>query len=225
MNKKILLQIVFGLAVGGVVATASLARSGWRLPRHYEIEDSPRYVMIDGGAHRGETIRSFKAHPIYDEHRWEIYAFECNPSLWDGLRQDPEVSLVTQAMWTHATTLEFFATDETTMGSVYEEAGEERKLEKRKISVEAIDFGQWLASKFQREDWIILKLDIEGAEYPILEQMIKDQSIGLVDMLFIEFHNDWIGVDKSRDAKLKQQLEERGVQVFFARSSKDGDWF
>lgn len=223
MNRKILLAL--GLVAGGLVASGAFAWSGWRPARHYEIEEAPRYVMIDGGAHRGETIQNFKAHSISEEHRWEIYAFECNPELWDGLRKDSDITLMPQAMWTEATTLEFFATDETTMGSVYEEAGKERHLQKKKIQVTAIDFGQWLAGKFRPEDWVILKLDIEGAEYPILDQMLKDGSIDSVDMLFIEFHNQWVGVDNSRDASLRRQLEEHGVQVFSARSSKDGDWF
>jgi FkbM family methyltransferase len=221
-------KIVWGMGLAaGIVAAAgaAFALSGWRPERPYVIGDAPRHVMIDGGAHRGETIRSFKAHRVYREHRWEIYAFECNPALLAGLPKDPDITLVPQAMWTEPTTLEFFATEETTMGSVYEEAGKERELRKTKISVEAIDFGQWLAGKFRPEDWIILKLDIEGAEYPILDQMIRDGSIGLVDMLFIEFHNDWVGIDEGRDEELTRQLRERGVQVYLARSDKDGDWF
>jgi len=217
---------MLGLVIGiTAVAGVAFALSGWRPERHYEIGEAPRHVMIDGGAHRGESIRNFKEHRIYGKHRWEIFAFECNPSLWEGLPKAPDITLVTQAMWTEPATLEFFATDETTMGSVYEEAGKERELKKTKISVEAIDFGQWLVGKFRPEDWVILKLDIEGAEYPILEQMIRDGSIGLVDMLFIEFHNDWVGVDERRDVELRSQLAERGVEVFAARSDKDGDWF
>jgi FkbM family methyltransferase len=193
--------------------------------RSYEIGQAPRHAMIDGGAHRGETIENFKRHRIYRERPWEIFAWECNPDLAAALPKAPDVTVVPKAMWTGEGTLEFFVTDETTCSSVYEGAGHEKVPQKKRIEVPSADFGKWLLDGFKPEDWVILKLDIEGAEYPILDKMLADGSIDLVDMLFVEFHNEWVDVSKDRDRELREQIERRGVKVFSAKSHKDGDWF
>ena len=55
-------------------------------------------------------------------------------------------------------------------------------------NIEGIDFSNWLLSNFDKKDHIILKMDIEGSEFSVLPKMFEDESIKLVDKLFIEFH-------------------------------------
>ena len=55
-------------------------------------------------------------------------------------------------------------------------------------SVECVDFSEFI-KKFNKEDYIIVKLDVEGAEYPILEKMIEDGTIDYVNEFYIEWHN------------------------------------
>ena len=43
--------------------------------------------------------------------------------------------------------------------------------------VEAIDFSKWVLENFTEEDFIILKMDIEGSEYKVLPKMIEDGTI------------------------------------------------
>jgi len=45
----------------------------------------------------------------------------------------------------------------------------------------------------------VLKMDIEGAEYPVLEQLCKNGLIGKVKQLLVEFHHFFpgIGIDKT----------------------------
>lgn len=54
--------------------------------------------------------------------------------------------------------------------------------------VPCIDFSAWLDEHFADGDKPVVKIDIEGAEYPLLERMISDGTDGLVSELLIEWH-------------------------------------
>lgn len=56
------------------------------------------------------------------------------------------------------------------------------------VDVECIDLSAWLLQNCVSDDFVVIKLDIEGAEYAVLDKMIKDKSIELVDQLYIEWH-------------------------------------
>jgi FkbM family methyltransferase len=57
----------------------------------------------------------------------------------------------------------------------------------------ALDFSGWVSRKFDAEDFVAVKMDIEGAEYPVLEKMLADGSIDAVKIMLIEFH--WMCFD------------------------------
>jgi hypothetical protein len=58
-----------------------------------------------------------------------------------------------------------------------------------KIRVECFDFSKWLENNFSIDDYIICKMDIEGAEFEVLKKCIADGTLKLLDMLDIEFHH------------------------------------
>jgi FkbM family methyltransferase len=81
------------------------------------------------------------------------------------------------------------------------------------VLVECIDFSQWIKNNFSKEDYIFIKMDIEGSEYKILPKMIDEGTINYVDALAIEWH-DWIMPDFREDTiKLKNELGSLGINV------------
>jgi FkbM family methyltransferase len=78
------------------------------------------------------------------------------------------------------------------------------------VTVRCVDFSRWIEKNFTRRDYIVVKMDVEGAEYEILERMVADRTIDYIDELIIEFHwhmNESIG--KERHHSLIQALEGR----------------
>ena len=55
-------------------------------------------------------------------------------------------------------------------------------------TVRSIDFSAWLSRTFAPEDFVAVKMDVEGAEYDVLEKAIADETIDIVDILIVEFH-------------------------------------
>lgn len=87
----------------------------------------------------------------------------------------------------------------------------------RPTRVQLIDFSRWLQellSKFPQKPFIALKIDIEGAEYDVLEQMIANSILDHVDYLMVEFHSYcFSGAEKisyeAREQKLLAELRRR----------------
>ena len=97
--------------------------------------------------------------------------------------------------------------DKRTGGMQYESATETR----------AIDFARWLHDHARDAAFVAVKMDIEGAEYDVLEHLLETKAIDLVDMLFVEFHWDHFGdADgmKARHRDLARRLESARTRVF-----------
>ena len=61
-------------------------------------------------------------------------------------------------------------------------------MDKVGTQIKSVDFSGFLGERFKQEDFIAVKMDIEGAEYPVLEKLISDNRLNYIDLLFVEFH-------------------------------------
>lgn len=90
-------------------------------------------------------------------------------------------------------------------------------------SVDAIDFSRWLRETFVKHSngqppYVAVKMDIEGAEYDVLEKMVKDGTINYVNDLIVEFHSRRFdeAVKPSilrREHDLRQQISAAHVRL------------
>ena len=84
------------------------------------------------------------------------------------------------------------------------------------LSVQCIDFPQFLIDNFSKKDNVIVKIDVEGAEYDILPQMVNNSScMERVGSLFIEWHPNFFPQKHS-------QLFAPLLQAFKHYSIKNG---
>jgi len=58
--------------------------------------------------------------------------------------------------------------------------------------VPSFDLSAWIAQAFEPADEVVLKLNVEGAEYAVLEKMIRDGTILRIGRLYVDWHGQWI---------------------------------
>lgn len=182
-----------------------------------------RYIFIDLGAYNGDSIKEFmdlsKANdstrffqsppelPV-EASEFEIYAFEPNPKFFPDLAKLAEqyniVEVHNAAAWTDEG-IHDFAIDpspDLPYGSTLMKSKKElwSKAEKSDsiVKLHTIDFSEWI--KQFKDDYVIVKSDIEGAEFPVLEKMLKDGTHKIMDQLWCEFHPNKL-VDYTTDYK------------------------
>ena len=60
--------------------------------------------------------------------------------------------------------------------------------------VEAIDFGAWFADlALTVQDIVFVKVDIEGAEVPIMRRFVESAAFCIVDWWAVEWHPQFVG--------------------------------
>ncbi len=186
---------------------------------------APRHVFLDGGARHGKAIKKFKECSFYGEQPWEVIAFEANPFITHRIAKADDVVLFNQALWVEDGLLDFYLAKSTASSSVKKEK-KTGGLKNTPITVESIDFSQWIRDNLSKDDTIYMKLDIEGAEYEVLDKMIADGTMAYVNKLFIEFHNEKIGIPVERDRELIETIRQLGISVVEEGTyHREANWF
>lgn len=158
-------------------------------PAATRIPERPRKLFIDCGAYDGCSALLFLlSHPDFD-----CVSFEPNPALWGYFDEIP-TTLIKAAAYTHdgdiAFTLDPVDADGSSLisGKKIDFHDSVKDENCPVILVNCINLSRFVSQKSELYDEIYLKLDVEGAEYDILEQMLENGSLRDVARLYCEFH-------------------------------------
>ena len=206
MRKKFTISIA--LTIGIIYLIYAFNKAGYKRMRH---------VFIDLGANNGDSIKYFintnsdynenkeflKGYGAKNDTKWDIYAVEANPFFNNSLDELGEYCkflghnyfLYKQsAAWIKNEKLKFYL-DTVNPGynywgsSLLEHHPDVIRSNKTEILVQAIDVAD-LLKRYEKRDEIVLKIDVEGAEYRILMNLIQKNVLQLVDIIAVEYHNN-----------------------------------
>ena len=162
-----------------------------------------RGLFIDCGGYDGCSALSFLlAHPDYD-----CVTFEPNPELWKHY-DDLPTELVRKAAWIEeaeiAFTLDPVDGDGSTLmaGKRIDATGQMADAACPVLTVPCVDLSAFVRRMAERYDHLVLKLDVEGAEYDILEKMLQDGTLACLDRLHCEFHVRKMEMDPARHDRI-----------------------
>lgn len=88
---------------------------------------------------------------------------------------------------------------------------DESNLDKS-IDVKCIDFSGYLKNNVSIDDYVVCKMDIEGAEYDVLGKLIDDDTIDLIDEIYIEWHNHLLKSNYNTQLFI-DEIKSRGIKV------------
>jgi len=174
-------------------------------------------AFVDCGAFRGKALGwARKKYPGY-----KLYAFECNPKLSKEYGND--VISYSKACWINNGQLRFYMNlkHPTIEGhSVYKNKTTGNLDREHPVIVECIDFSSWLMNNFNANDNIIVKMNIEGAEYDVLEHCLDIGSIKIIKELYIQWHHKKIPGFENRHSNLMTRLNKvESLKVFHGYGS------
>jgi FkbM family methyltransferase len=177
-----------------------------------------RNIYVDCGAHKAEFVKNF---PLLCEKNqynkvFEIFAFEPLPILQKYFNNLSNVSFSNKAIWISDGEYDFYEDFkrkkwgstliwEKTSGSFVKD---------RPLKVQCIDFSKWIIDNFSKDDFIIVKIDIEGAEYKVLDKMMADKSIEYINELYVEWHWDRMGMSKEQHLDFIKKLSLFNVKIY-----------
>lgn len=167
----------------------------------YKFESQTKQpVVIDCGANMGTSVLYFKW--LYPNAK--LYAFEPDAAIFEVLQQNvtnnklSDVHLFNNAVWTNNSTM-FFEQNNAQSGKLI--------FTENNMKVDCIRLKDFMKDHAHID---FLKLDIEGAELPVLKDIAAE--LGRVKHLFIEYHS---AVNQPQNlSELLQILEKEGFRYF-----------
>ena len=174
-----------------------------------------RFVFFDLGTNNGDSVKFFvdkvvrsdkdsflKGYGALDNKKWEIYAVEANPYFNKVLadvkvyceKLGHEFHLYTEtAAWTKNEKLVFFLDTINFHGNFWGSSllnyhPDVVNSGFKNVTVTGIDVAD-LLRQYDKNDEVVMKIDIEGTEYPLLLHLIKEHLLDRVDIIATEFHS------------------------------------
>jgi len=211
----------------GMPCQCQLTQQTWLPSRRV----TPKCIFIDLGAANGNTLQDFvsgKYGPVANcpSGQWEATLVEANPRFDQPLKQAEttyagavHAASSTAAYMCEAKTTFYLDTtshQENYWGSSMSTKHTDTQGGKTPVTVPTINVLKLLYETTIPNDYVILKMDIEGAEWDVLPCLSKSPIAHLVDRLFVETHpQDWGNAGTTQegyDAALAE-LRQKGVDI------------
>ncbi|XP_006823096.1 uncharacterized protein LOC102810286 [Saccoglossus kowalevskii] len=193
-------------------------------------------VYIDVGANRGDTLKSFykqkkvdgsnnplvKLPYTYDPANWKVFAFEADAihtQELQKLQKQYNFQLYTEtAAGIDNNGVQLFLDRAAEKNGYWGTSIVETKNDVTKtnaVQIPSIDFSKWLQNHVTHDDFVVLKMNIEGAEFAILDKMIQDDTFCLIDQLFIFYHaNIAFQGENSLANSMPERVKQKSVEPF-----------
>jgi FkbM family methyltransferase len=176
-------------------------------------------IFIDGGARLGESIDIIK-NEFSKYHDFEFYLFEPNNQYRNNLenlqKNNTKVKFIEGALWDKNGKSDFFISND-----IWGDVGSTLHIEKKEkldiknalkvTTYDIIDVIGW----FSEDDYIVLKLDVEGSEYDIINRLIASNNIFKIKEYLVEWHDHFYDdVNKNKNYFINE----------IKKHSKYNDW-
>jgi len=191
-----------------------------KLTSNYDNLSGRRLVYYDLGAFNGLTTLSFVK--AYNPARaWAFEPSEVNAQSkhWREIqaKYSDTVKRVPSAVWTDNQELPFYidANNEPSQACTVMHDKDTGDLDKENpVMVQAINFNDFFVKRHKNNDFTIVKMDIEGAEYNVLDHLMEQDTLKKVDELRVEFHGHKMDADYSEaEARVSDYCSKNDVNL------------
>jgi len=175
---------------------------------------APGDLAIDCGANVGDVTAAFASRGAF------VHAFEPNPAAFAVLAErfgdTPAVQLHPQAVLDRAGPVRLYLHVDAVEDPVGASVGSSllpfkgNVDEERYVEVDAIDLSEFVLALPQAVK--VVKIDVEGAECPVVNRLIDTGAIGRTETVLVELHDRHIP-ELARDyAALRERLRRDGLE-------------
>ncbi|KAG5071098.1 hypothetical protein AAZX31_03G039000 [Glycine max] len=199
-----------------------------------DISFKDRYVYVDVGARSyGSSIGSWfrKQYPKQNK-TFHVYAIEADKTFHQEYETKKGVTLLPYAAWVRNESLVF---------EINRDPGEkEKEKEKEKVKgkgrgmgriqplkssggfdggevekIPGFDFADWLKNTVSENDFVVMKMDVEGTEFDLIPRLFESGAICLVDEIFLECHyNRWQRCCPGQRSPKYEKTYDQCLQLF-----------
>jgi len=185
---------------------------------------SLKKIFIDGGSHLGESVKKFRN--LYDtNNEFVYYMFEPNLLLFNEFKDKEEfkecIKFNVGLSSKNEKNVKLWGGDNKrhgliTCGATINESKKisDKYTEEEFSLIDIISLSEFINKEFLNGEEITLKLDIEGAEYDVFEDLIQTGVINKISQIYCEFHSQWLDESyKNREKNIRNQLKNLNINI------------
>lgn len=175
---------------------------------------NPGDIAIDCGANIGEITEKMAAHGA------TVYAFEPNPCAYAILEkrfaQHRNVTCIRKGVWDKNGKMKLYLHQEYTKDPVFYSINSSIFSTKYNVNpnhfeeIDIIDLTEFIVQINRKIK--LIKIDIEGAEYDLLEKMINMKLHLQIEQIVVETHADRMPELQIKDQQLRKCLIENKIE-------------
>ncbi|KAL2337654.1 hypothetical protein Fmac_012100 [Flemingia macrophylla] len=196
------------------------------LPSMVDISFKSRYLYVDVGARSyGSSIGSWfrKQYPKQNK-TFHVYAIEADKTFHQEYGVKKGVTLLPYAAWVRNESLVF---------EINRDPGEKVQGKGRGMGriqplqssngfdggevekIPGFDFADWLKKTVSKNDFVVMKMDVEGTEFDLIPRLFETGAICLVDEIFLECHyNRWQRCCPGQRSPKYEKTYDQCLQLF-----------
>lgn len=162
-----------------------------------------RRIFLDIGAHDGRTTRSVLAFPYRFDH---VFCFEPQPFLCQQIRQiaDPRVTACEFGLGATTGPVTLYRGGRLDSASLY--ATKRFHGPVRTEPVHLVRASEWFAWHLLEDDFVVARMNCEGAEVDILEDLFASGEIRKLHGLAVVFDIQKVAGQEHRETAIRAQL-------------------
>lgn len=188
-------------------------------------------LLYDLGSHWGESIEMFRK-KLKTPKEWDVISVEASTLNVNKLAENAsyeanyfnEITIFNAFVYHQEKEIEFFEYKDEfhSAGSTYSKTKfdinskkkpEYNNLPHNILKPDIFNIVESYKENLDKYDEIIIKMDIEGAEYDVLPSLIDVLDSSKTKQFYIEFHNKKVGLDPNVDEKFISLIEEKNIKV------------
>ncbi|KAJ3287047.1 hypothetical protein HDU79_005998 [Rhizoclosmatium sp. JEL0117] len=174
------------------------------------------YTIPAGRSHKEMEAHLFEANSVFDEPLKEIKAKYDKDGSYAPIYIYPST-----VVYTKDTTVSFFVDHKNPAHDFWGSsllASHPDVTAQDKVDLPAVNIARFILQNFKKEDHVVVKVDIEGAEFDTIPHLLSTGAYVNIDYLYIEWHE---GVLSEEDRKVKpakayealKEMVKEGVQA------------
>lgn len=174
-------------------------------------------IFIDIGAWKGDTAKDVLTSK-YDFDK--IYCFEPQLDLCSDIRSinSPKIQVCEFGLWNKNCTVPVYM-NAAKRGRISDGAtvypDKFIGLPTKVVEVAMVKASQWFVENLKAEDYIVMKMNCEGAECDILDDLIDSGELNKISALMVDFDVRKITTQQYREAELRERLKQYHIPMHF----------
>lgn len=182
-------------------------------------------IFLDIGAWKGDTAQSV----LSSKHEFDrIYCFEPQAYLCNDIRalNNPKVIDLEFGLWnkTGKTNLYWQADKKgrkTDGATVYKDKFE---TETKSTEVMMVKASTWFAENIKPDDYVVMKINCEGSECDIIDDLVDSGEFSKVNALMVDFDVRKIPTLVHRENEIREKLKNYNIPMYFVELSDQQKW-